>query len=55
MTVYIITILLVVLLYPLIGKKRRTIEGRVTKINNKLYIKIVSIILILISGLRHVL
>jgi len=31
MTVYIITILMIMLLYPLIGKRRCIIEGSVTK------------------------
>ncbi|MGO4936210.1 EpsG family protein [Fundicoccus sp. Sow4_H7] len=54
MTVFIITILIIILLYPLIGKRRRFIDGRVTLTNNKLYVYIVSIILISISGFRHV-
>ena len=54
MVVYILALLSIVLLYPLIGKRKCLIDGVLTKTNNLYYIAIVSTVLIVIAGFRDV-
>ena len=54
MGVYIFALLTIVLLYPLIGKRKSLIDGVLTKTNNLYYIVIISTVLIVIAGFRHV-
>lgn len=49
---YTILIFLIFIIYPMFGKKYSTINGLVVKRNNKSYILIVSLLLILLLGLR---
>lgn len=52
MGVYILLLISIILLYPLIGKYKGLKNGEIT--NNKYYIYIISILLIIISGFRNI-
>lgn len=52
MIVYVLILIFITLLYPLCGKKRIVIQGKYEKRNNKKYVYIVSLLLIVILGFR---